>query len=155
METAKQISAKEEWAKQEATILNQLKQLGFAIDKIQLPYKTPIKSEMQLNFGNAVKVGAESITIKTNSSGTCSLGKEQGFAQLQVISLKQGKAKTIFPSTKKPDEYCHINAQAVGYLLNPDQAQAAVIIASKERGFEGPPHTVRLRVIGMQTQKGW
>lgn len=74
---------------------------------------------------------------------------------LQLISKKSGK-KTIYEEKISPEQTgSFMDAELGGVLVAPFEARAAVVIIEKHRGWEGPPHTTRLRVIGAHLTDGF
>ena len=74
-------------------------------------------------------------------------------------SAKKGE-KVIFEETLEGDDTLYgingaIAADFFGYLLSPYEARAAVIMVEIVRGYEGPPHTTRTSVVGVDLTSGF
>jgi len=89
--------------------------------------------------------------VKSDGSGVEVSGK----LLVQLISKQQGK-KTLYERTFDPKEFDpFIDAELSGSLLSPFEPRAAVIVVETLRGYEGPPHTTRIRVIGAALTAGF
>lgn len=79
-----------------------------------------------------------------------------GFAYLSSYEIEmrssQG-AKTIFKSG--PLEPGPLRVSSPGYFASPFEDRVAVIVQETWRGWEGPPHTARFRLVGCHLKTGW
>lgn len=93
------------------------------------------------------------LTNNVKSDGT---GVEvSGNLLVQLISKRQGK-KTLYEKTFDPEKFdTFIDAELSGSLLSPFEPRAVVIVVETHRGWEGPPHTTRIRVIGAALTAGF
>lgn len=71
-----------------------------------------------------------------------------GNVVLQLISKEKGR-KMIYEKKFDPKEYeTFLGAEISGSLLNPFESRAAIIMVETYRGWEGPPHVTKIRIVG-------
>ena len=71
-----------------------------------------------------------------------------GNVVLQLISKEKGR-KTIYEKKFDPQEYGgFLGAELSGSLLSPFESRAAIIMVETYRGWEGPPHITKIRIVG-------
>jgi hypothetical protein len=75
-------------------------------------------------------------------------------AVLQLNSRRKGR-KTVFEQTYKADEGSPLDMKVLGYLKSPFEPRVAVVLAEVWRGYEGPPHTTHLNVVGSSLDTGF
>lgn len=79
-------------------------------------------------------------------------------ARLDLISRRQGK-KTIFEDTyitgKKEFEASPLDLKVLGYLKSPFEPRIAVMMIEVNRGYEGPPHTTHIQIVGASLASGF
>ena len=73
-------------------------------------------------------------------------------ATLQLSSRQHGR-KTVL-------DYAYTKARplyvgSVGYIKSPHEPRIAIVLLEVLRGYEGPPHTARVRIIGADLDKGF
>lgn len=78
-----------------------------------------------------------------------------GDVTLQLVSKRAG-AKTIYERKFDPKKLeTFMDAELGGVLVAPFEARAAVIVVETYRGYEGPPHITRLRIVGADLINGF
>lgn len=74
---------------------------------------------------------------------------------LQLISKGKGK-KTIYEKKFDPKEYGgFLGAELSGSLLSPFEARTVIIMVETYRGYEGPPHITKIRLVGATLTTGF
>ena len=73
-------------------------------------------------------------------------------ATLRMTSTRSG-AKTIYEEVHP--EYGPLTVEVLGYLRSPYEPRVAVVLAEVWRGYEGPPHTTHLKVVGASLTAGF
>jgi hypothetical protein len=64
--------------------------------------------------------------------------------------------KTIFAAEDKDEKFLSPLATGiVGAFKSPFQNRAAIVMVNVQRGWEGPPHTVDVRLIGADLKDGF
>jgi hypothetical protein len=79
-----------------------------------------------------------------------------GFPYISAYEIEMRSSagvKSIFKSGKM--EPGPLEVSSPGYLASPFGEQIAVVVQETWRGWEGPPHTARLRVVGCRLKTGW
>jgi hypothetical protein len=76
-------------------------------------------------------------------------------AQLQLISKRNGK-KTVFENTYGTDQDATpLELKVLGYLKSPFEPRIAVMLTEIHRGYEGPPHTTHIKIVGSSLSSGF
>ncbi|MEA2561993.1 MAG: hypothetical protein QOH06_3497 [Acidobacteriota bacterium] len=79
-----------------------------------------------------------------------------GFPYISAYEIEmrspQG-AKTIFKSGQL--EPGPLKVSSPGYFASPFEERIAVVVQETWRGWEGPPHTARFRLVGCHLRTGW
>ena len=79
-------------------------------------------------------------------------------ARLDLISRRQGK-KTVFEKTystgKEDSEAAPLELKVLGYVKSPFEPRVAVVMIEIWRGYEGPPHTTRVKIVGSSLTSGF
>ena len=76
-------------------------------------------------------------------------------AQLQIVSKRNGK-KTVFDNTYgKPEDATPLAVKVLGYLKSPFEPRIAVMLTEVYRGYEGPPHTTHIKIVGSSLSGGF
>ncbi|HEX8847486.1 MAG TPA: hypothetical protein VF791_22780 [Pyrinomonadaceae bacterium] len=81
---------------------------------------------------------------------------EQG--TLQLISSRQGKKTVLEQNYVKQGEDFQIlplDLKVLGYLKSPFEPRAALMLIEVWRGYEGPPHTTRIKITGSSLTTGF
>lgn len=73
-------------------------------------------------------------------------------ATLRLASRRSG-AKTIYEEAHP--EYGPLDVEVLGYLKSPFEPRAAVVLIEAWRGYEGPPHITRVKVVGASLTTGF
>jgi hypothetical protein len=71
---------------------------------------------------------------------------------LQLNSRRHGR-KTILDSSYP--EAMPLYVGLVGHLKSPHEPRIALVLLEVLRGYEGPPHTARVRIVGADLEKGF
>ena len=73
-------------------------------------------------------------------------------ATLQLNSRRYGRKTVLdYAYTKARPLYVAI----VGYIKSPYEPRIAIVLLEVLRGYEGPPHTARVRIVGADLEKGF
>jgi hypothetical protein len=76
-------------------------------------------------------------------------------ATLQLISKQNGK-KTILDKTYgKETDPQPLEMKVLGYLKSPFEPRIAVMLIEIQRGYEGPPHTTHIKIVGSSLSSGF
>jgi hypothetical protein len=76
-------------------------------------------------------------------------------ATLQLISKRNGK-KTILDKTYgKETDPQPLNLKVLGYTKSPFEPRIAVVMIEVQRGYEGPPHTTHIKIVGSSLSSGF
>lgn len=74
--------------------------------------------------------------------------------QKLTVIADDTKSKTIFNYTE--DDYSMLlHSEVLGFLKSPFEERIAIIMLNKQRGYEGPPHTVHLKFSGCSLTDGF
>lgn len=79
-----------------------------------------------------------------------------GFAYLSSYEIEMRSprgSKTIFKSG--PLEPGPLKVSVLGFFASPFEERGAVVVQETWRGWEGPPHTARFRLVGCHLKTGW
>ncbi len=79
-----------------------------------------------------------------------------GFPHISAYEIEMRSpegAKSIFKSGRMDPGPLEVSSP--GYLASPFEERIAVIVQETWRGWEGPPHTARLRLVGCDLKAGW
>ena len=69
-------------------------------------------------------------------------------SRAEFFLQNDNQKKSIFQ--KKYDADLKLNVKATGCILSPYSNDALLLIAEEQRGYEGPPHLIRLEVSGFE-----
>ncbi len=69
------------------------------------------------------------------------------------ISSRRGGAKTVHEESYP--EYGPLDMEVLGYLKSPYEQRVAIILLGVWRGYEGPPHTTHVNVVGASLTTGF
>ena len=69
------------------------------------------------------------------------------------ISSRRGGTKIVHEETYP--EYGPIDVKVLGYVKSPYEERAAIILLEVQRGYEGPPHTTHVKVVGSSLTTGF
>ncbi|MEZ5346672.1 MAG: hypothetical protein R2681_14060 [Pyrinomonadaceae bacterium] len=71
-----------------------------------------------------------------------------GSVELWVISTRKGK-KSVYRKIYDPKEFTGFRgAELAGMLKSPFGSDVAVVMVETYRGYEGPPHITKIRIVG-------
>lgn len=73
---------------------------------------------------------------------------------LQLNSKRHGK-KTVLDFSYKQDDFLPLYAGMLGYVQSPFEPRIAVILMEIFRGYEGPPNTGSVRIVGANLATGF
>lgn len=83
------------------------------------------------------------------------MGPRVNKLSLSVNSPELGR-KIIYTSDHSTDEYWFmLDASVIGAIKSPFERRAAIVMAEVMRGYEGPPHTADLRLVGADMVNGF
>jgi hypothetical protein len=95
------------------------------------------------------------LKIKENKNEETSYYSAVLQAELQLISKRNGK-KTVYENTYgKPEEATPLSLKVLGYLKSPFEPRIAVMLIEIYRGYEGPPHTTHIKIVGSSLSSGF
>jgi hypothetical protein len=69
------------------------------------------------------------------------------------ISSRRGGTKIVHEQSYP--EYGPLDIKVLGYLKSPYQQRVATILLEVQRGYEGPPHTTHVKVVGASLTTGF
>jgi hypothetical protein len=106
----------------------------------------------------AFKYQKDLLTPKLTNNVKFENGSDLGISGnffVELISKQNGK-KTLYEQRFDPAEYeSFMDVELSGSLLSPFEPRAAVILVETQRGYEGPPHTTHIRVVGAALTAGF
>jgi hypothetical protein len=94
------------------------------------------------------------VDLKTKETGGEQIYGVISNAVLQLNSKRKGR-KTVFEQTYKPDEGSPLDMKVLGYLKSPFEPRVAVVLTEVWRGYEGPPHTTHVTIVGASLDTGF
>lgn len=95
------------------------------------------------------------LKIKENKNEETSYYSGVLQAQLQLVSKRNGR-KTVFENTYgKPEDATPLDLKVLGYVKSPFEPRIAVMLIEVWRGYEGPPHTTRIKIVGSSLEGGF
>ncbi len=117
-------------------------------------HKIVQQNSFQLNGSQFTENGNEyKIETQINKKMNELFGLET-IAQIKVnLSSSALGQKTIY--SMKDDESLLIDAEIGGYIKNPYEPRIAVIHYGIQRGYEGPPNTVHIKLSGAALEEGF
>ena len=74
---------------------------------------------------------------------------------LQLISRRNGKKIVFDHNYVKPDEALPLDLKVLGYVKSPFEERIAVVMIEIYRGYEGPPHTTHVKIVGSSLSGGF
>lgn len=133
------------WAKNQKLFSQKLKENG-----IQATSGLKLLGNKFANGGRSYTASVEKV-FANDDDGTPRIKKVSTF----LSSSKLGK-KNIYSESFEPDLFAApLNAAAVGALKSPFENRTAIILIVVRRGWEGPPHTADVRIVGADLLKGF
>lgn len=131
------------WAKNKKEFSRKLAEYGIRAQK-QFVVQNPT-----VNFQTDV------LTPELSDNTTGEDFEVAGDVVLQLISKQKGK-KTVYKKTYDPKNYeGFLGAEIAGILMSPFEPRAAIVIVETRRGYEGPPHTTQIRIVGTSLTDGF
>lgn len=132
------------WKKNEKKFSEQLNKYGIEHQE-QFVQHNP-----SISFGNDIFAPELDVNIETDGGF-----EVDGTVTLWLKSKKKGK-KIIYEKTYNPkDTNGFRNADVSGVLKSPFESRVAVIIVEEQRGWEGPPNTAQVRIVGSDLTSGF
>lgn len=107
-----------------------------------------------LSFPAAYEGDQLTADIKTKETSGEKLYGVISNAVLQLNSKRKGQ-KTIFEESYKADEGSPLDMKVLGYLQSPFEPRVAVVMIAVWRGYEGPPHTTHVTIVGASLDTGF
>lgn len=134
------------WRKHQKEFSGKLAQYGIVAQK-RFALQNPV-----INYRND-RLTPE-LKVKVETPGN-SLFSTSGNVVLRLVSKTNG-AKTLYEKKFDPEAYeGFLDAELSGSLLSPFEPRAAVIMIETYRGYEGPPHVTRVRIVGANLTNGF
>lgn len=132
------------WAKNQKEFSGKLAEYGIVAQKQFMLHDSAIRYQKDV------------LTPKlTDTSSTEDNFYITGSVVLQLISKKKGR-KTIYAKKFNPKKVeGFLGAELSGSLLSPFEPRAAIIMIETYRGWEGPPHTTQIRIVGADLTAGF
>ena len=79
----------------------------------------------------------------------------EGKVEIKLTSSRQGE-KTLYQEIYRGENYKGILAAEIGGVLkSPYENKVAVILVQTQRGWEGPPHITKIKIIGADLSGGF
>jgi hypothetical protein len=76
-------------------------------------------------------------------------------ATLQLVSKQNGK-KTILDKTYGDENNPRpLDLKVLGYTKSPFEPRIAIVVIEVHRGYEGPPHTTHIKIVGSSLSSGF
>ena len=133
------------WAKSRKEFSRRLVQYGIVPNKNFALLDSPLKTaddNVNIDLFSDVKLTEDAYNSK-------------GIVILKLLSKQKG-AKTVYQKTYNGKGYDGImNAELGGILLSPFEPRIAVILVETRRGWEGPPHTTNIKIVGATLNGGF
>lgn len=83
-------------------------------------------------------------------------GDRVNFYTVSLSSPKIGSKKVFTSEDHTKDDYWFmLNAGVIGAIKSPFENRVAIIASEVMRGYEGPPHTAQIRIIGADLISGF
>jgi len=76
-------------------------------------------------------------------------------ATLQLISKRNGKKIILDKTYGKETDPEPLEMKVLGYLKSPFEPRIAVMLIEIQRGYEGPPHTTQIKIVGSGLSSGF
>jgi hypothetical protein len=76
-------------------------------------------------------------------------------ATLQLVSNRSGKKTVLDKTFDKETDPQPLEMKVLGYTKSPFEPRIAVVLIEVHRGYEGPPHTTHIRVVGSSLSSGF
>lgn len=135
---------KKYWARSRKEFSRQLAQYGIKAQKQFILQNSAINYQKD--------VLTPEIKVNTISDDGFSV---TGDVVLQLISKKMGR-KTIYEKKFDPKKVeGFLDAEISGSLLSPFEPRAAIVMIETYRGYEGPPHVTRIKIVGATLGTGF
>ena len=104
-------------------------------------------------FNAAARRYAAKVTTRKAQDEGFGLDMVRG-VKLELSSPTLG-VKDIYSADYKADTYPPLDMIVAGALKSPFENRAAIVMINVYRGWEGPPHTVDVRIVGADLVKGF
>jgi len=141
-----QSNIRELWKKNQKLFSEKLAENGIAASRSVMLGKTFSAAGTSYTAKSAKKMGQ-------NADG----GEER--VDLYTVSLRSTKlgTKTVFTSEDhtKEEYWFMLDAGLIGAIKSPYENRVALIAIEAMKGYEGPPHTAQLRVVGADLASGF
>ncbi|PID44048.1 MAG: hypothetical protein CSB47_11750 [Proteobacteria bacterium] len=98
----------------------------------QIQYAVTKKVKAEPSFGDIAMVSEYRVNVSSATRGKKSVHKKKYTRPLDVLDV-----------------------DVIGYLRSDDPERVALLVAGIRRGWEGPPHVVRLKVVGANLVRGF
>ncbi len=133
------------WAKNQKEFSRRLAQYGIVPNKDFTLLDSPLKAAddtFSIDLFSDVKIAEDTYISKGN-------------IVLKLLSDKKG-AKTVYQKTYDGKGYDGVmNTEIGGMLLSPFEPRSAIILIETRRGYEGPPHTTNIKIVGATLNGGF
>lgn len=116
-----------------------------------VPVKGGVFSGRRINFGGDLLTPKLKIKKDKDSNAFGQISN----VTLELRSQRKGK-KIVYEQHYPLDDYgALLDADVLGFLQSPFEARGALLVIEIERGWEGPPHVTRTRVVGTSLVTGF
>ncbi|MGB7069283.1 MAG: hypothetical protein WBD22_07295 [Pyrinomonadaceae bacterium] len=108
-------------------------------------------------LGRSFAAGGKTYTAKmTSPKGTDDDGRDRvKSVRLDLSAPRYGK-KTLYSKTYSSDMFTSpLDTAVAGAFKSPFENRAAIVMINVQRGYEGPPHTVDLKITGADLVSGF
>lgn len=118
-----------------------------------------IIASRQIMLGKTFSASGSSYTAKSTKKIGQNVDGGEERVDLYSVSLRSTKlgTKTVFTSEDhtKEDYWFMLDAGLIGAIKSPYENRVALIAIEAMRGYEGPPHTAQIRVVGADLTSGF
>lgn len=132
------------WRKNRKPFSDKLNQYGIIPQGSFSLLKFPIN-----NAGDQLKADLKIEENKDEETRIYSIVKK---ATLQISSQRGG---TKIVHEESYPEYGPLDVKVLGYLKSPYEQRVAIIVLEVQRGYEGPPHTTHVKIVGSSLTTGF
>jgi hypothetical protein len=134
------------WAKNRKLFSGKLAEHGIIASRFAVPGKT---------FAS----GGDSFTAKAAAKMGKNVEGDEERVNLYTVSLISPRlgTKKVFTSEDhtKDDYWFMLDADVIGVLNSPYEKRVAIVVMEAMRGYEGPPHTGDIRIVGADLFSGF
>jgi hypothetical protein len=95
------------------------------------------------------------LAIKENKDEETRLYGIVSQATLQLISKRNGKKTILDKKYDSEDDPQPLEMKVMGYTKSPFEPRIAVLLIEVHRGYEGPPHTTHIKIVGSSLSSGF